>query len=536
MLSRRCTLAASRLATRLMSTAAASSSSSGNSARLRRARAQQSRESPPFVDLLRQAQTLEKEDGFDELVTDLKERAEQELGRPVQPSEFPVLKIVDERRRKDLGIEPTSQRQEDEDEAFFRPADMRRVQNELENEYDDYEHALDHAAPYGIQDPDESTSKRFLRGAHNFENIPGQEDPSGGSLGFKITAIQRQWLHYMRLIEGDMFMLQGLREDFVPPTSDLPLVVKTVHYNGERHPVTRKRTLTVPVALLPLRDEVAIHKFKLLAGPRWTQRPPTDGGVGESEIEVWGNEGYFKMAVEDLAEPIQNLKFGSDVLDRLIETANDTQKDDMTDIPLDERHVAAVFRRKPKWDRFGHRNSSNDFPVEWLHLDAKEYKDLLAEHAFEEREMERGEHYSFDKKDALQQRYVDKRAWMDTLGDEERKVVEALEKNSDEFDLYHDVKRFKKGKMSNLGLPPTEEEIYALLEEYKNQPDPPPSFDAEDEETWEDDEEGQDEDGEDSEENDDDNDEGDSDDGEESDEDEPAAVQRRRPKPGSRSS
>lgn len=107
---------------------------------------------------------------------------------------------------------------------------------------------------------------------------------------------------------------------FTPPTSDTPLIVRSIDYAGEEHPATTKRTVVVPVAKLPLRDQAAAHKFKVLAGVRWTPEPPKDAGVGPNET---GKEhGYFKISCQDFPEPAQNLKWASDVIDRLIAEAN----------------------------------------------------------------------------------------------------------------------------------------------------------------------------------------------------------------------
>lgn len=113
---------------------------------------------------------------------------------------------------------------------------------------------------------------------------------------------------------------EALRVPFQPPTSKKPLISRSVDYAGEQHPATNKRTIVVPVAQLPLRDEDAIHKFKVLAGPRWTPDPPKDGGVGPNEADR--EHGYMKIACEDFPEPAQNLKWASDVIDRLIAEAN----------------------------------------------------------------------------------------------------------------------------------------------------------------------------------------------------------------------
>jgi small subunit ribosomal protein S35 len=77
--------------------------------------------------------------------------------------------------------------------------------------------------------------------------------------------------------------------------------------------------VVVPVAQLPLKDNKAIHKFKLLAGVRWTLHPPKDAGLGPDET---GREhGYFKISCDDFPEPAQNLKWASDMIDKLVEEA-----------------------------------------------------------------------------------------------------------------------------------------------------------------------------------------------------------------------
>lgn len=113
--------------------------------------------------------------------------------------------------------------------------------------------------------------------------------------------------------------IAAFRKEFVPPTPETPLIVRSVHYQGENHPVTRKRVMTVAVDHLPLKDEAAIHKFKLLAGPRWTPEPPKDAGV--SRVDEWGN-GYIKISVEDFPEAEKNLKWASDTLNKLVAEAN----------------------------------------------------------------------------------------------------------------------------------------------------------------------------------------------------------------------
>lgn len=109
------------------------------------------------------------------------------------------------------------------------------------------------------------------------------------------------------------------RKPYVPPTSKNPLIVRSLDYGGEPHPAMKKRVIVVAVDQLPLRDEAAIHKLKVLAGTRWTPSPPANSGV--SRLEHWGN-GYIQISCEDFPKPAMNLKWASDALDRLIAEAN----------------------------------------------------------------------------------------------------------------------------------------------------------------------------------------------------------------------
>lgn len=106
----------------------------------------------------------------------------------------------------------------------------------------------------------------------------------------------------------------------MPPAPSRPLVVRSVSFGGEEHPLTRKRTIVVPVQRLPLKDDAARHKFKLLAGPRWSPEPPKDSGI--STDENIGQHGYVKISCEDFPEAAMNLKWASDTVDRMIAESN----------------------------------------------------------------------------------------------------------------------------------------------------------------------------------------------------------------------
>ncbi|KAF8640552.1 hypothetical protein AX17_000214 [Amanita inopinata Kibby_2008] len=196
------------------------------------------------------------------------------------------------------------------------------------------------------------------------DDFDGDDASSAGHL---MLREQRQTLYYLRLIEHEMPKLVAFRKPFKPPTAVTPVIVRSIDYVGEEHPSSAKRVIVVPVDQLPLKDEDAIHKLKLMAGPRWTPNPPADAGV--SGIELWGN-GYIKISCEDFPKPAQNLKWGSDALDRLVAEANSPKGDRFRDVPLELRHVYAKSRKAKKGDhrrnQVLNRPSILDFPKEWL--------------------------------------------------------------------------------------------------------------------------------------------------------------------------
>ncbi|KAJ8520107.1 hypothetical protein ONZ45_g3001 [Pleurotus djamor] len=192
------------------------------------------------------------------------------------------------------------------------------------------------------------------------------DDDDTASAGHLMLREHRQTLHYLRLIEHEMPKLVAFRKPFVPPTSKEPLVVRSIDYLGEAHPATLKRVVVVAVDDLPLHDPAAIHKFKLIAGPRWTPTPPADAGF--SKTREHGN-GFLKISCEDFPRPAMNLKWISDTLDRLILEAN-SKNETFADVPLDLRHVYAKARKHKKGEhlrgRVFNRPTIRDFPTEWL--------------------------------------------------------------------------------------------------------------------------------------------------------------------------
>ncbi|KAF7310834.1 MRP-S28 domain-containing protein [Mycena chlorophos] len=169
------------------------------------------------------------------------------------------------------------------------------------------------------------------------------EDDDTVAAGHIMLQNHRQLLYYLRLIEHEMPKLVAYRRPFVPPP-DASLVVRSINYGGEEHPATAKRVVVAAVDSLPLKDADAIHRIKILSGPRWTPQPPADAGV--SQLDEWKN-GYIKISCEDFPEPAMNLKWASDTMDRLIEHANNP-KHNLKDVPIDLRHVYAKARKAKK--------------------------------------------------------------------------------------------------------------------------------------------------------------------------------------------
>ncbi|KAI0304800.1 mitochondrial ribosomal subunit protein-domain-containing protein [Russula brevipes] len=229
----------------------------------------------------------------------------------------------------------------------------------------------DAAAAEGITPQEFREAQVGRRAQWSLDDIVSNEnDPT--SVGHLYLGQQRQNLHYLRLIEHEMPKLVAFRKPFVPPTSETPLVVRSISYGGEEHPATVKRALTVAVSQMPLKDKRAVHKFCLLAGVRWTPTPPKDSGIKLGEN---AEHGYVKISCEDFPEPAMNLKWVSDRLDDLINEANNGD-DCLEDIPLDRRHLEAKAAKGKKGKlrqdiaggigRHVSPPSIKDFPKSWL--------------------------------------------------------------------------------------------------------------------------------------------------------------------------
>ena len=106
-------------------------------------------------------------------------------------------------------------------------------------------------------------------------------------------------------------------------------MTQTVDLVWRHHDINKRRTALFPVAGLPLSGPEAIHRAKIIAGPRWTPGQP-----GLQELEEQGNkgfnagpedigrEGWIKIAEHRFPSGRMNRKSISDIIDRLVEAAN----------------------------------------------------------------------------------------------------------------------------------------------------------------------------------------------------------------------
>jgi len=194
---------------------------------------------------------------------------------------------------------------------------------------------------------------------YDLDTMPEFEADDSTSYGHMLIHEQKRVLKYLRLIERDGPALRQLRMKYEPPTAATPLIVRAVSYSGEQHPVLAKRVVVSAISQLPLQTPEAIHKFKLMAGPRWCEEPPRDSGIGQKEHEEVGKHGYIKVSCEDFPDAQMNLKWISDVINNLIQESNESSET-FKDIPLDTRHLRAKLKKNPSYATF------KDFPKEWL--------------------------------------------------------------------------------------------------------------------------------------------------------------------------
>lgn len=155
---------------------------------------------------------------------------------------------------------------------------------------------------------------------------------------------RREYLRYLRLEQFQFKELVEFRQKFKKPKADQFIQLRSQHYQGEPHPASRKIVLVAPLSKLPLTTPAALHKFKLIAGPRW---------------DSW--EDTIKISCELFPVGEMNEKWCSDTLDKIIAQAQDTT-DSMADIPLDTRATESRHRKS----RTKKIVTLAQFPTEWL--------------------------------------------------------------------------------------------------------------------------------------------------------------------------
>ncbi|KAI9637110.1 mitochondrial ribosomal subunit protein-domain-containing protein [Dioszegia hungarica] len=203
------------------------------------------------------------------------------------------------------------------------------------------------------------------------------------SLGFMRLEKIREAQEIIRRVEVDRPSLQAQRKPFTPPSAPIR-ISQTIDLSNPQSLVHRKRVLLAPVAKLPLSGPEAIHRFKLLAGPRWTIGRPGRMEVTEEDGE--GKEGWIKISEEKFPDGLMNRKSAGDMLERLLAAANDANSPLPADTPLDPRPLLA--RQRKRADRSALRQAQRSgsgrvesvgnvpgFPKEWLQGDRKVVKD-----------------------------------------------------------------------------------------------------------------------------------------------------------------
>lgn len=207
-----------------------------------------------------------------------------------------------------------------------------------------------------------------------------------------------------RLVLTSSFTEQ--RKPFQPPSTDRCLrftttidLVTPTDASPRETAHTHKSVVNFPISRLPLNDAAAVHRFKLLAGPRWI---PSKSAVLQhegKEQDADEEHGRFKMSQDSFGEVRLNRQWLMDTIQRLVKEANvspsmpccstnrqlihlsqsTTSPIAQQELPLDLRHVYARLRKKRDskrgehvWARVQARAASGNgggvqgFPKEWL--------------------------------------------------------------------------------------------------------------------------------------------------------------------------
>lgn len=131
-----------------------------------------------------------------------------------------------------------------------------------------------------------------------------------------------------RCANADFVSLTEQRKSFQPPSQDRCLrfsttidLVLSPDASPRETAHTHKSVVHLPISRLPLNDAAAIHRFKLLAGPRWI---PPKSVVLQQTREAEGEEehGSFKMSQDSFGDVRLNRQWLMDTIQRLIQEAN----------------------------------------------------------------------------------------------------------------------------------------------------------------------------------------------------------------------
>ncbi|KAG8729909.1 hypothetical protein FRC11_007762 [Ceratobasidium sp. 423] len=228
---------------------------------------------------------------------------------------------------------------------------------------------------FSSSSPALAVARRAIKNKWDVAKIGPDVGNDSTSMGHRLIRERRELLHYLRLIEYDVPRLSRFKKPFQPPSSKSPLSIRTFTYGGEPHAAEHKAVLVAPVTQIGLKSPQAIHKFKLLAGVRWSEAAPRDAGfsIGEVGDPSFAEHGYIKISSEHFPEVRMNAKWCSDMLDDLIKQANDSSKDSFADLPLDTRHLTSQrIKRRQGGHSFGRikRATIQDFPQQWLRVAA----------------------------------------------------------------------------------------------------------------------------------------------------------------------
>lgn len=115
------------------------------------------------------------------------------------------------------------------------------------------------------------------------------------------------------------------RTPFTPPTPSQALRIRSIIPLTSTSLLARKRVLEVHVGSLPLVSDAARHRFKLLAGPRWTpahgDAAKAKAGPGAEGLEH-KRDGWFKMSEESFPEGSMNQQWMIDTVRKMVAEAN----------------------------------------------------------------------------------------------------------------------------------------------------------------------------------------------------------------------